>query len=304
MGTDQAAIHHLLQAVGIRPGWRERAPLTSGEYTAASVVSAARQALALDAGRLRGRTAAVVGVGKVGGPLVSRLAAEGVRIVAVSSSMGGLHDPRGLDVPRLLQLVDAHGSRGLIHYKGAGSLQREEIYRLPADLLFPCALEHAVDVRTAATIRAALVCPGANAPLTDEAETLLDGRGVFCVPDFVANCGGVLGASMAYAGIPSRRIERFVAEDYGNAVGRLLAGARRSGVSPATHAVAEALGRSAATRQCRRSGATALLFRWALGLYRRGALPPALCAPLALPYFRRRVAFIGAPPPPANRRQS
>lgn len=240
---------------------------------------------------LAGSEAAIEGFGKVGRALALLLAQAGARVVAVSTCRGALFAPDGLDVPRLARLAAAEGS-WVAERADLGRRQaREALLELPAALLFPCARHHSIHAGNAAQVQARIVCPGANNPLTPEAEALLEARGVLCVPDFVANAGGVLGGTMEYASVSAQRIREFTERHFRPRVVRVLAEAAVRGVSPREVAEEEARRRFAqvARRAARPTPATRA-FGLALEAYRRGWVPGALVARLSLPFFERSLA--------------
>ena len=134
-------------------------------------------------------TVVVQGYGNVGANAAKCLAEQGCTIVGLSDVQGGIYDPRGLD----LSVVNAHmaETRTLQHVPGAERLTNEELLSLPCTVLVPAALENQITSRNAGTIRARVVAEGANGPTTPEADRILREKGVFLIPDILANAGGV-----------------------------------------------------------------------------------------------------------------
>ena len=288
MGTDNQAIRRMLRAVGAPVRRRELRGERSGFWTACGVFAAARRACRHLGWALEGRTAAVEGFGKVGGALARLLAAAGVRVTAVATSRGALFDPRGLDVDRLSRLAGRAGSALVEEYREADRLPRERLVEAPADILAPCARHHSIHAGNAGSVRARLIVPGANVPLTAEAEGELEARGVLCLPDFLANAGGVLGGTMEFAGLPGARIRRLLDGALERLAGWLLeeSAARRCCLRPLAEAAA--LARHAEVRRRAESpGWSGRLFEAGLELYRRGLIPAVLVGRLAPLYFRR-----------------
>ncbi|HUZ70564.1 MAG TPA: Glu/Leu/Phe/Val dehydrogenase [Candidatus Saccharimonadales bacterium] len=137
-----------------------------------------------------GATVAIQGFGKVGCVSADLLAAEGMRIVAVSDSTCGLYRADGLDVTALRHLKEEGGH--FTDYGGAEQIAGDDVLTLDVDLLVPAALEAQVSRRNAERVRAKVVAEGANAPLTTEADAELSARGVLILPDILANAGGVV----------------------------------------------------------------------------------------------------------------
>ena len=117
------------------------------------------------------------------------MAAQGFTIVAVSDSSGAIHNAAGLDVDRLIAHKKSTGSVG--GYPGATAITAGEVLEVPCDVLVPAALENQITGENAGRIQARLVLEAANGPITPDADSLLEQRGVTVVPDVLANAGGV-----------------------------------------------------------------------------------------------------------------
>ena len=135
-------------------------------------------------------TAAIQGIGTMGGGAAWYLHEAGMRVVAVADAAGTLYDPAGLDVPVLLELRDAYGEVDRSRLpKGIQRLPREAVVGVAADILVPAAISYALTPVNAADVAAKVVVEAANAATTPEAESTLAARGIPVVPDFVANAG-------------------------------------------------------------------------------------------------------------------
>jgi glutamate dehydrogenase (NAD(P)+) len=135
-------------------------------------------------------TAAIQGFGQVGSSTAQLLAAAGLRVVAVSDSHGGLYNDRGLDIDALAALKEEGGS--LSDHVGAESLTNHELLGLDVDLLVPAALEATITGANAATVRARVICEGANAAIDPDGDAILHDRNVLILPDILANAGGLV----------------------------------------------------------------------------------------------------------------
>ena len=288
MGTTGTDIRHMLGSVGLRVPRRELLHNSSGYYTAVSVHAGAVQAarhLGLDLSQC---TAAIEGFGSVGRPLARLLARAGTKVVAVSTSRGAIYNARGLETNRLAQLADEVGSRVVEVYRDAQTIDRRELPALPVDLLCPCARHDSLRADNAPRVSARIVCGGANNPVTAEAERLLSDRSVLCLPDFLTNCGGVLGGTMEFASIGPERIAAFIDRHLGPSIAAILDEADRRRVVP--RIVAEAIARRRFDRvqqHAAHPGVTGRLLRAGLRLYRRGLVPSRLVGALAPGYFER-----------------
>ncbi len=135
-------------------------------------------------------TAAVQGFGNVGYWTAKLLKDEGVKIIAVSDSRGGTCNPTGLDVDAVLKF-QKDNKVSVCHYPNGGAISNGDLLVLPCDILAPCALENEITVANAQLIQAKIIVEGANGPTTLEADDILHQRGIFIVPDILANAGGV-----------------------------------------------------------------------------------------------------------------
>jgi len=135
-------------------------------------------------------TAAIQGVGTMGGGAAWYLHRAGVRVVAVADAAGTLFRAGGLDVPALLALRDRYGEIDRSGVPGdVERLPRDAVLALPVDVLVPGAVSYAIDAAGVGHVRARVVVEAANSATTAEAEELLTLRGIPVVPDFVANAG-------------------------------------------------------------------------------------------------------------------
>ncbi len=130
----------------------------------------------------------VQGFGNAGANLARMLAADGMRVVGVSDSRGGIHDPAGLDVNAVARTKAEHGS---VTAHPGEVVTPEGLLGLDCDILVPAALEGAIDAEAAETVQARLVAEAANGPCTAEADVVLSDRGIAVVPDVLASAGGV-----------------------------------------------------------------------------------------------------------------
>jgi glutamate dehydrogenase (NAD(P)+) len=112
-----------------------------------------------------------------------------LKLVAASDSRGGIYNPKGLD-PR--QVVDFKLRSGSLQgYPGAEAISNDQLLELDVTVLFPAALENVITGANASRIRCKISCELANGPTTPEADEILYDKGVFVLPDFLANAGGV-----------------------------------------------------------------------------------------------------------------
>jgi glutamate dehydrogenase (NAD(P)+) len=132
----------------------------------------------------------VQGFGNVGSNAAAYAHALGFKIVAVSDVTGGIYNPNGLDVSSLKNFVAEHGD--LRGYAEGDEVSNDELLLLPCDVLVPAAMEGQITESNAGHVKASLIVEGANGPTTPEADDILNDRGIFVVPDVLANAGGVV----------------------------------------------------------------------------------------------------------------
>lgn len=151
------------------------------------VTQAAAEALKID---LKDQTMAVQGFGNAG-QFAALLGEEilGLKLVAASDSKGGVYNPRGMSARALVEHKLSSGQVG--GFPESEALSNEELLGLEVTVLFPCALENVITGENADQVKARLSCELANGPTTPEADKILEERGVFVLPDFLANAGGV-----------------------------------------------------------------------------------------------------------------
>jgi len=292
IGTTAADIRRMMEAAGLpasRRDWRQN---RSGFYTAVSCLAAARVVVARLGRSLAACRVAVEGFGQVGSALAGFLHEAGATVVGLSTSRGALYDARGLDVEALLRMAALHGSGFVDRYGAAERLDRAALLEQPVDVLFPCARRHSIHAGNVGRIGAAAVCAGANDPIDAAAERVLHERGVVVPPDFVANCGGVLGGTLEFAGVGHARIVHLLEAYVARAVASLLDRAERLGVPP--RAVAEPAALAAhdrVRRAAERPGVAGGLFAVGLDWYRRGWLPRFMVAAATPRYLERRACW-------------
>jgi glutamate dehydrogenase (NAD(P)+) len=132
---------------------------------------------------------AIQGYGKVGGFAAQLLHDAGCRVVAVSDVEGGLYREKGLDPEAVNRHKKEAGS--VAGYPDAEAISNEELLEVQCDVLVPAAVEGVISVKNADKVKARIVCEAANGPATFEGDKVLSDRGVFVVPDVLANSGGV-----------------------------------------------------------------------------------------------------------------
>jgi len=137
----------------------------------------------------QGARVAIQGAGNAGAIAATLLAEQGMRIVALNDSRGGVYREAGLDVEEVLAHKRRTGS--VAGAPGTEAISNRELLTLPCELLVPAALENEITAELAREVKARVVAEAANGPTTPDADPILHERGVFVVPDILANAGGV-----------------------------------------------------------------------------------------------------------------
>jgi glutamate dehydrogenase (NAD(P)+) len=159
------------------------------EATGRGVMITTREAakhLKLD---IKSASVAVQGFGNVGSVSADLLQRLGAKIVAVTDWKGGVYDKGGLDIRRLLDYAKQHKSVDGFPY--GEPIENDDLFKLDVDILVPAALENQITMQNAPDIKAKIIAEGANGPTTPDAHKHLHDRGVFVIPDILANAGGV-----------------------------------------------------------------------------------------------------------------
>jgi glutamate dehydrogenase (NAD(P)+) len=159
------------------------------EATGRGVMITTREAAKKLGINIKGATVAVQGFGNVGSVSADLLADIGAKVVAVTDWKGGVYNPKGLDIKKLLAHVEQH--KTVAGFEGADALDGSKVFGLDVDILIPAALENQITAANAGEIKAKIIAEGANGPTTPDATQALHKRGVFIIPDILANAGGV-----------------------------------------------------------------------------------------------------------------
>ncbi len=189
MDTYSMHVGHTVTAVVTGKPVEMGGSLGRREATGRGCMIVTKQALAELGKPVRGTTVAVQGFGNVGSIAAQLLKDEGCAIIAISDRTGGFYRRSGIDVNAAIAHVQKH--RSLAGFAGGDRITNDELLALDVDVLLPAALENVISSKNAARISAKLICEGANGPTTAGADSILDDKGVFVIPDILANAGGV-----------------------------------------------------------------------------------------------------------------
>jgi glutamate dehydrogenase (NAD(P)+) len=159
------------------------------EATGRGVMIVVREALQLLRIPLNGSRVVVQGFGNVGSVAAQLLEKEGMTVVGISDKTGGIYNPNGIFIAEALAWTKQH--RFLEGFPAGEAVSNEDLLEVETDVLVPAALENVITTKNAAHIRARVIAEGANGPVTAPADPILDEKGIFVIPDILANAGGV-----------------------------------------------------------------------------------------------------------------
>jgi glutamate dehydrogenase (NAD(P)+) len=260
MGTNEQTMAWMMDTYSMQhgatvPGVVTSKPVLLGgslgrvEATGRGVAYITERALAHRGAPLRDARLVVQGFGNVGSIAAQILREMGMRVVGVSDVYGGIHNPAGLDIPALQAHVKAGKPLG---DAGAGEpVSNAELLTLPCEVLVPAALGGQLTTGNAAGVQAGVIVEGANGPTTAEADRILRERGVFIVPDVLANAGGVIVSyfewvqDLQFFFWKENEVNSRLRDILAAAFDRTLARAEEQGVDLRTAAVMEAVSRVA-----------------------------------------------------------
>lgn len=189
MDTYSMQMRHTVTAVVTGKPIEMGGSLGRREATGRGCMFVTKEALAHLGMSVKGTTVAVQGFGNVGSVTAQLLAREGCKIVAIGDRSGAYYNAAGFDVDDAISYVKKH--KVLEGYSKGEVISNDDLLTLDVDVLVPAALENVITTKNAPKIRAKIICEGANGPTTAAADAILDEKGIFVIPDILANAGGV-----------------------------------------------------------------------------------------------------------------
>jgi len=163
--------------------------LGRNEATARGCLFALEEACRIKKINLRGASVAIQGFGNAGSIAARLLVEKKAKLIALSDSRGGVHNPRGLDPLKALRFKERTGS--IVGMPGGSRISNEDLLTLKCDVLIPAALENVITLENAEQVQAKILAEAANGPTTPRADEVLARKNIFLVPDILANAGGV-----------------------------------------------------------------------------------------------------------------
>jgi glutamate dehydrogenase (NAD(P)+) len=161
------------------------------EATGRGVLMCCNKALTKLGMRIAGCRVVVQGFGNVGSMAARLMHEAGYKIVGLSDIGGGLYNEKGFDVPQVVDWVYTQ-KKPLQDFSGGGAkMNARDVLFQPCDIVIPAAIENQITEKNAHEVQARILCEGANGPTTSKADAIIDGKGIFIVPDILGNAGGV-----------------------------------------------------------------------------------------------------------------
>ena len=238
MGTDETCMAWIKDEIGRVVGLPSALggiPLDEIGATGWGLLHAADVACSHVGLELKGARIAIQGFGAVGKHAARFLAARGAILVAASDSRGAIVNETGIDVAALIDLKEQ--GKTVCDYPAGRKVERDAVIDVECDIWIPAARPDVIREDNVGRLRTKLVLEGANIPLTSGAEGALYDRGVLCVPDFIANAGGVICAAMEYAGAMQSAVFQTIEERIKVNVEAVLQAARQGQMPPRQAAV-------------------------------------------------------------------
>ena len=233
MGTDEVCMAWIKDEIGrvvALPREIGGIPLDEIGATGFGLAHVADVAQAYASVRLDGARFVVQGFGAVGRHVARFLSERGALLVGAADSNGTIHSPHGLDVDALIELKAA--GRSVADYGDGKRMDRDAVVGLDCDIWIPAARPDVIHSDNVGDLKAKLVIEGANIPVTLEAERMLHERGVLCIPDFIANAGGVVCAAMEYHGATETAALQTIQEKLRRNTQLVLDDAKQRGILP------------------------------------------------------------------------
>ena len=201
MGTDETAMGWVRDEIGRSVGLSKvlgGIPLDQVGATGFGIAICGEVAQEFSELDLEGARVCVQGYGNVGQHAARFLAERGAILTTASDLDGTLYDPNGIDIAKLTEGKRETGK--VTVYEGGRKMDKDAFIDMDCDIFVPAARPDVIDETNAGRLKCKVILQGANIPVTPKAERILHDRGVLSVPDFVANAGGVICASVEYSG--------------------------------------------------------------------------------------------------------
>ncbi|HEY5604426.1 MAG TPA: Glu/Leu/Phe/Val dehydrogenase [Gammaproteobacteria bacterium] len=238
MGTDEECMAWIKDEVGRVVGLPSELggiPLDKIGATGWGLSHAVDVALKFCDFEIHGARVVIQGFGAVGKNAARNLRDMGAILVATGDSRGALYNAEGLDIDALIQWKEQ--GKSVKGFRGGKPLDSDALIDVECDIWIPAARPDVIHDDNVGRLNTRLIVEGANIPITHSAEKSLHERGILCVPDFIANAGGVICAAMEYQGSNKTAVFQSIEEKLRNNTQSVLDRMKHEGVLPRQAAV-------------------------------------------------------------------
>jgi glutamate dehydrogenase/leucine dehydrogenase len=238
MGTDERCMAWIKDEIGRAVGLPPEIggiPLDEIGATGLGLKASVEAAMKYCDFTLKGARVVVQGFGSVGKHAARFLGEKGTILVAACDSHGTIYNPKGIDVRRLIALKNS--GKKVTDYPDSEKLDVDAIIDIECEIWIPAARPDVIHKANVQRLKTKLVPQGANIPFTPEAERMLHEKGVLVLPDFIANAGGVICASVEYHGGTESQALGTIEEKIFANTEEVLASAKKHGTLPRQAAV-------------------------------------------------------------------
>jgi glutamate dehydrogenase (NAD(P)+) len=239
MGTDERCMAWIKDEIGRAVGLPLEIggiPLDEIGATGLGLKASVEAALKYCDFPLKGARMVIQGFGSVGKHAARFLGEKGTVLVAASDSRGTIANPKGIDVARLIALKDS--GKSVTDYPDGQKFDADAVTDIECEIWIPAARPDVIRKDNVQRLKAKLVPQGANIPFTAEAERILHKAGTLVIPDFIANAGGVICASVEYHGGTQAQALQTIEEKTHANTEEVLANSKRAGLLPRQAAIA------------------------------------------------------------------
>lgn len=219
---------------------RDGDPLEN-HFTGYGVVVSAKEACKFSGVNMFGARVAIEGFGKVGGGAARYFLKEGAKIVALSTIKGAIYNEKGLDMTKMFDLRKSFGDEGILKYKDAKVIGKEELFFLPVEIFVPGGRPLVIHEKNVDKVKAKVIASGANIPITEGALESLFKKGVIIVPDFIANSGGSTAGLSRRSGLNTDQTFIAIEKVIGANTREILEAAAKEKINPTKLAIRRAL---------------------------------------------------------------
>ncbi|MGR9100125.1 MAG: Glu/Leu/Phe/Val family dehydrogenase [Gammaproteobacteria bacterium] len=238
MGTNEECMAWVRDEIGRSVGLPKELggiPLDEIGATGWGMRHAAEVAMQYQNFNIEGAQVVIQGFGSVGGHTARFLAAIGAKIVAANDSRGTIYNPKGLDIDALFKLKSE--GRSVADCSDGQRLDQDKIIDIACDIWIPAARPDVINEVNVHRLKTKLIIEGANIPVTLGAEKLLYEKGITCIPDFIANAGGVICAAMEYQGATKAAALQTIEEKVRHNTQKVLEAAMQDNIQPREAAI-------------------------------------------------------------------